>query len=206
MGQLDDQRRSKYPQSRSWKVNLERMITLKYLDEIPAPKPAPTIVERSMWNPLVAGMFLTYITYFANLEGGSANIDSFAQLRFVLHLFHALKELGALQEGKCHLLDTLDNYFGKCKAVWEGQKPKRGEFVKRFWIAYGMKVESAQRLADDARQMNTNHRPFNFRACDGLLRTRSGDATRQMVPINAEDFSKSYRRLCLRDFSDVQDM
>jgi hypothetical protein len=205
MGQLDDQLKSTYPQGRAWKSNLERMSTLKYLAEIPAPKPDKTIEERSMWNPLVGGMFLTYITYFANLEGGAANIDSFAQLRVVLHLFNALKERGAIQEGSYYLLDTLDNHFATCKAVWEGQKPKQGEFVKRFWIAYGMKVEVAQRIADDARRMITNAQPFDSRACQDLLRTRSGDSTRQMVPINAEDFSKSYRRICLRDFSDVQD-
>ena len=205
MGQLDDQWRSQYPQSRAWKVNLGRMVTLKDLDKLSAPKPDQTIVERSMWNPLVAGMFLTYITYFANLECGSANIDSFAQLRFVLHLFHALKELGTLHEGRYHLLDTLDKYFAKCKAVWEGQKPKRGEFVKRFWIVYGLKVEGAQRFADDARRMITNPRPFDLRAYQGILRTRSSDVARQKVPINAEDYSKSYRRLCLRDFSDVKD-
>lgn len=164
------------------------MITLKRLAELPTPKPAHEIEERSMWNPLVAGMFLSYVSYFANLEGGSANIDSFAQLRIVLHLFNALKVVGALQEGRYYLLDTLDNHFAKCKAVWEGEKPKKGEFVKRFWIAYGMKVEVAQRFADDTRRKITNQQPFDSR---DILHTRAGDATRQMVPINAEDFSKS---------------
>lgn len=55
---------------------------------------------RSTWNPYCAGTFLSYVAYYANLEGGASLVDSIAQLRMTLHLFNALQQVGAIRPGQ----------------------------------------------------------------------------------------------------------
>lgn len=180
------------------------MISLKLLPAIRDPQPPNLIKERSMWNPLMSGMFITYLTYFANLEGGSAMIDSFAQLRFVLHLCNALKQVGLLTERKLPLLDILERNFEESNAIWySNTKPEQGEFVFRWWIAYGMKPDIAIQFADEIRELIENE--LFTRPSNDLLKYRSGNTIRKLTPINAEDYSKSFRRICLCDFLDAKD-
>ena len=208
MDQLVEQQESVYPQGRAWISNLNRLLNLKSLPLIMDPQPPVQIQERSMWNPLVGGMFLTYVTYFANLEGGVTMIDSFAQLRIVLHLSNALKQSGMIKEGKLPILDNMEKIFTNCHAIWAGStKPEQGEFVFRWWIAYGMNADVAIQCADDIMKLgetNENHLVTKFSM--NLLKYRNGDTIRQLLPtIKAEEISKSYRRICLRDFEDIKD-
>lgn len=203
VSQLIEQQASTYPQGRAWHTNLHRMISLRLLPTFHDVQPPVNSQDRVMWNPLVGGMFISYLTFFTNLEGGAAMIDSFAQLRFVLHLFNAFKQLKVVEEGEIPLLDMLDQHFESSKALWEGTKPKKGEFVFRWWIAYGMKEDTAKKVTAETKKFVLTG--LLTQPSTDLLRTRSGDVTRRLSPIKAEDFSKSFRRICLRDFSDVVD-
>lgn len=166
------------------------------------PQPSDYIQERSMWNPLVGGMFLTYIIFYANLEGGAAMIDSMAQLRIVLHLYHALKQNCLLARGRIPVLDTIYSYFEDSKAIWEGSKPQSGEFMVCWWLAYGMKAHVARELGKKSRDMPVPQ----LISSPSISQFRSRDKMRRLTPITAEHLSKSFRRVSLGDFSDVVDL
>ena len=79
---------------------------------------------RAFWNPLCAGNLLGYVVYFSNLQEGSWMVDNFSQLRMVLHLYNALKEVG-LAPADSHgiMMALLDQNLQNSKAIWEGPKP-----------------------------------------------------------------------------------
>jgi hypothetical protein len=76
--------------------------------------------SNSTWNPMCAGTFLLYLTYFNGLENGSRMVDTFAQVRLVLHLYNALLQTKALEIGELKFLDFLHKEFANCKGVWGG--------------------------------------------------------------------------------------
>lgn len=194
---------SKYWKTKHWKTNLDRSYALRWL-VVPTGLVAKSQELRAVWNPLCGGIFLVYLAYFGNLDCGTAMVDSSAQLRIVLHLYNALLQVKAFVPGDIELLDYLNKHFSSSKAIWEGPKPEKGQLVKRWWIAYGMKPEVAQRLSEATRsRLGTGS--FDRIATDDILRTRTVDSTRQMTGITPEDLSTSYRRICLHDFSDVED-
>jgi hypothetical protein len=200
ISQLQLQQTMNYPQVKAWNTNLEKLIMLQGLPRISDPQPTARIEQRAMWNPFVGGMFLTYLTYYANLEGGAATIDSFAQLRIVLHLCNAFKQTGLIQEGDLPVLDTLDCYFEDCKAIWDGSKPEQGDFVFRWWMAYGMTAETAMSMSEHTRKL-TEKEILALPSYE-LLRARSCATQRRLTRIKPEDISKSFKRICLRDYSD----
>lgn len=182
--------------SKYWGQNLMKLYHLQLLVRSPLESEQAATLHRAVWNPLCAGTFLNYLAYFGNLDGGLAMIDSFAQLRMVLHLYNAFIQQGAINPGGIELLDRLYAQFRNCKAVWEGPLPERGEFVKRWWIAYGTAVEEAKRRSDEAKEFGS----------DQFSTSRNNsDITRRMTPIKPEELATSYRRICLRDFSGVVD-
>jgi len=163
----------------------------------------PVFGDRALWNPLCAGTILSYLNYFGNLEAGCAIIDCHAQLRITLHLFHALLANGILCEGQIPMLDMIYDGFRNSKAIWGGRRlPERGEFVNRFWICFGSNRADARRMSDDAKEtfleMQHARRSVNNRKA-------YGNGTRKLVPIEPAEISKSYRRICNRDFHDVVD-
>jgi hypothetical protein len=183
--------------SRHWRQNLGLMSKLRWLvvSGIAGTRESENI---ALWNPMCAGTFLCYLAYFLNVDCGSSMVDSFCQLRVVLHLFNSLIKRGALTPGKLPLLDLLYAKFGDCKTVWGGPLPERGEFVKRWWIVYGMKIMYAIGKSDETKahwepSRNTNRFP----------NTKS-DAARP-PSIKPEEVASSYRRICLRDFKGVVD-
>ena len=157
--------------------------------------------ERAIWNPLCAGLSMQYICFFGNLDCGMTMIDSFAQLRMVLHLFNAYVQIGAIGIGEIPFLDWLFDTFKDCKAVWEGPIPKKGEFVKRWWISYGASIPKAKQLA------TVTHTRLRGRTNSSTTSIRPPPRLtyRDMTPIKAEDIAKSYRRVCLHDFEGVED-
>ncbi len=101
-------------------------------------------------------------------------IDSFGQLRLVLHLFNALQQRNLIS-GNIPLLTTLDKFFDGVRAVWEGEKPKRDDIVKRFWLTYGTKAEVVKRLHADCRRLVLDQMAL---PSEDVMKTRDGDATR----------------------------
>jgi hypothetical protein len=45
----------------------------------------------AFWNPVMAGSYLLFGTYLCSIGLGAATVDAFGQLRFVLHLYNALR-------------------------------------------------------------------------------------------------------------------
>lgn len=143
----------------------------------------------SIWNPYCAGTFLTYLAHYGNIEGGTTLVDSVAQLRATLHVFNALRQVGTIKHGQLELLDWLFDSFKDCKAIWEGPHPKQGEFQTRWWISFGMTAGLARQISGQVRQGPSTRYEIN----------------RKLTPISLEVLSKSFRRICLRDFSGVVD-
>jgi hypothetical protein len=139
--------------------------------------------EDAIWNPLCAGTTLSIISLFGNLEIGSASIDCQGQLRIVLYLYHGLLINGIISKGEIPMLDLLYDGFKDCKAMWCGALPRKGELVKRFWICFGMGLKEAKQMAEEAQ------------FCRG----------RKIQPIEPQELSVCFRRVCERDFSGVVD-
>ena len=185
-------------QGKNWNDNLNRLQTLRWL-VYPVHNQGRQVEERAIWNPLCAGLFMEYICFFGNLDSGIAMVDDFAQLRMVLHLFNAFLQVGALEQGQIPFLDWLYETFRNCKAVWEGPIPKKGEFVKRWWISYGASIPRAQQLAQATH--TRLRKSTNFTTVRPMPRLEY----RTMTPINPEDIAACFRRVCLRDFAGIED-
>ena len=182
----------------SWWHN---MVSVSFLENLGL----PVFGGWTLWNPLCSGTILSYLNYFGNLEAGCAMIDCHAQLRITLHLFHALLVNGILRQGEIPMLDKLYDGFRNSKAIWGGRRlPKKGEFVQRFWICFGCNIAEAKKMAEQSKQIihetqRTPQSTFNNN------NSSSRNSTRRLVPIEASEISRSYRRICHRDFHDVVD-
>lgn len=172
--ELQQQLDSKIPNSTIWEPNLKSMMAIKRLPTVTGPPINVQSEYRAFWNPCCGGMFNTYLAYQVNLEAGAVMLDSFAQLRIVLHLYNALK-LRNLISGKIPLLTSLDQFFEGVKSVWEGEKPNRDNIVKRFWLVYGTRADVVRRLHESCRRMVLE--PLSAPMGD-VMNTRDGDATR----------------------------
>ena len=158
--------------------------------------------ESTMWNPLCAGTNLCILDFFGNLEGGCAVIDCQAQLRIVLYLYHGLLINDIIEDDDIPVLKYLYNGFKKCKALWQGSLPRRGELVKKFWISFGMGLTESREMSESARLLARGgpvHPQGVF--ADGIRHSRG----RKMKPIEPSEISTSFRRICERDFSGVVD-
>ena len=128
-------------------------------------------------------------------------VDNFSQLRMVLHLYNALKEVGLSPADSHGVLALLDRNFQNSKAIWEGPKPTRGNFVLQWWIAFGTEVKEARRLSNEAAARFSKARGTPNKAS----RSRLLETARRMTPIEPGKLSKSFRRIVNRDFTDVVD-
>jgi hypothetical protein len=184
--------------SEAGKLWWHNMVSMSFLENLGL----PVFGDRMLWNPLFAGTTLSYLNYFGNIETGCTLIDCHAQLRITLHLYHALLVNGIFVKGHNPLLDTLYDYFRNSKAIWEGRRlPERGEFVQRFWICFGENIGDARKKAGEAKKtifetqwaQQRSNKPIPWKG------------TRKLSPIEPAEVSKSYRRICKRDFHDVVD-
>lgn len=106
----------------------------------------PIVSEKlAFWNPVIGGEYMLYATYVCSIGLGSATVDSMGQLRFVMHLYNALRQLD--NAFKIPLLTQLDQCFDKTKAVWVGGRPEKGSFCMHFWMAWGFSPSSAANMA-----------------------------------------------------------
>jgi hypothetical protein len=123
----------------------------------------------------------------------------------VLHLFNAYIQVGLLEIGALPFLDWLYDTFKDCKAVWEGPIPQRGEFVKRWWISYGASIKNAQQLADATHKRLQGGGGGSNNSNSSTIRPPTRLTYRDMTPINPEDIAECFRRVCLHDFSGIED-
>ena len=154
--------------------------------------------KRAIWNPLCSGTIFSFLNFFGNMEAGCAIIDSQAQLRITLHLFNALRERGLLRQGDAPFLEIIDQCFSSSRGVWEGQPPKRGEFVQRFWMCFGSSIAHSKKMAEESKLAVLERKLGN--AMDSKSWSK-----RKMNPVEPAEISKSFRRVCNRDFHDVVD-
>jgi hypothetical protein len=136
-------------------------------------------MQRALWNPVCAGCILAFVAYHGNINMGANMIDSMYQLRAWTHIYNALLQTSHISRGEIPLLDFLYEKFEKCKSIWQGPFPARGQFTTRWWISLGMSLNSAQ----------------NFL-------TAPGYRMRSLTPIEPQSFMKSYERIGLREYYD----
>jgi hypothetical protein len=183
--QLDEQAASKYPMAPSFISNINLFRVLKCMGDPIGPPSTNTSELNAFWNPVMGGSFLLFGTYLCSIGLGSVTIDAYGQLRFVLHLYNALRKRSMVEE--LQFLESLQKTFARSKAIWVGGCPNQGSFVKQFWLAWGMSHAEATRRSE-------------LKNCDapqGLPRVE----IRKMDAILPEQFSASYRLLVMRDFS-----
>ena len=180
---------------------LKAFHNLKEMVEAPTLNPSREQILRGLWNPFCAGNFLGYVAYYSNLEHGSIMVDNVAQLRMILHLYNALKDVGLAPLDSQGFLESLDTIFQSSKMVWRGSKPTRGSFVLGWWNAFG-RSEDARQFSDEAaaRFARVQHTPSKV-----SRRRRLQETPRRLIFNEPGDLSKSYRRIVNRDFSDVAD-
>jgi hypothetical protein len=101
----------------------------------------------AFWNPLVGGEYMLCSTYLCSIEFGTATFNSLCQLKFVLHLYNALR----LRDPSLiiPLLRGLDTIFMNSKSVWVGLEPDLGSCCNVFYMALGIDATSAARLASE---------------------------------------------------------
>jgi len=157
--------------------------------------------ERAIWNPLCSGTIFSIISFFGNLEAGCAVVDCQAQLRITLYLYHGLLINNIIHEGEIPLLDILYDAFKDCKALWQGELPRRGELVKRFWICFGMGLKESKQMAEKAQEFARGGSLPTDNFAEGAKFCRG----RKMNSIEPAELATSFRRICERDFSDVRD-
>mmetsp|Transcript_21263 Transcript_21263/g.46147 ORF Transcript_21263/g.46147 Transcript_21263/m.46147 type:complete len:856 (-) Transcript_21263:813-3380(-) len=181
--------------SATWKHNL---CMISFLENFGL----PVYDNLALWNPLCAGTSISVLNFFGNIEGGCAIIDCQAQLRIMMYLYHGLVINGIIGEGDIPLLQILYNGFKKCKALWQGSLPKRGELAKRFWISFGMGLSDSKQMSESARLLARGGRlPLDGLFTQGVRLCRG----RRMHPIDPAEILTSFRRVCERDFHDVVD-
>lgn len=146
------------------------------------------------WNPMLAGTFLLYLGYFNGLEIGSRMVDTFAQVRFVLHLYNALIKSNAMKVGELQLLDFLHKEFASCKGIWGGGKiPEQGTTVKHFLVTIGYGVKHAQSKSEEIRACLVGEQYTPYKGSLSNFR-RENETDR------AEELSSSFKRVVLHDF------
>lgn len=115
------------------------------VDDDTAPVSATCTDDLALWNPCFSGMMILYTEFFQNLLLGGFVMNFASQIRSILHLSHALRERGVTAPSH-ELLQFLETVFGE--KVWAVQPlPSMGVFAKHFWIAEGMRQDSAAKLA-----------------------------------------------------------
>ncbi|KAL7545668.1 hypothetical protein ACHAWF_009016 [Thalassiosira exigua] len=181
--------------SAAWKQNL---CMISFLENFGL----PVYDDIALWNPLCGGSSFSVVNFFGNIEGGCALIDCQAQLRIVMYLYHGLLLNGIIGEDDIPMLKILYGGFKKCKALWQGSLPKRGELVKRFWISFGMGLSDSKKMSEEARLLARGGRSPSGGLFDQGVRLCRG---RRMHPIEPAEILTSFRRVCERDFSDVVD-
>lgn len=178
---------------------LHNVVTVLFLENLSLPVSG----KRAIWNPLYAGTILSYLTFFGNMEAGCSLVDNHAQLRIVMFLYHGLMLNGIIEIGQIPFLDIMFASFKNSRAVWEGELPRRGELVKRFWMCFGLNLVDSRTMAEEAREKYDSSF-LSSRGADAARASFSG-RPRKMNPIRPEEISKSYRRVCNHDFHDVED-
>ncbi|KAL3932668.1 MAG: hypothetical protein SGBAC_010740 [Bacillariaceae sp.] len=154
-----------------------------------------TRIANTAWNPVCAGYFHLYTAYFNNMENGSRMVDTFAQVRFVLHLYNALLQTEALKKGELEFLDYLHEHFASCKSIWGGGGiPEKGNITKHFLVSTGYGVKHAQSKSEEIRAclIGDKYSPYK----GSLSNFRKGNQEE-----NAEQLFHSYRRVVLHDCS-----
>jgi len=193
-------------QSTFWAGKTEQINALTMIFALPGLQPCREDMIRAYWNPFCAGGFLGYVTYLYNLRLGSRAIDDLHQLRLVLHLYHALRDVELIQVRPGGILENLATTFESSKAIWDGPKPTRGNFVVRLLIAVGVDIKTAKEISTDVQaQFSTVQLGATKRRTSRIPPRDRLYHSRQKMPIELDKLSKSFRRIMNRDFSDGVD-
>ena len=162
----------------------------------------------AFWNPYVAGTFLSFLTFQLSLDGGSQLVDSYAQLRLVLHCYHALRDTDALEE-EIPLLESMDRAFQKSRGIWEGGKPSQTEYLKRFCLCFGFSPNLAQQIDDDTQRLIAKGAVSSASSGSSALLRNGFDVNdlkmndlqpRRLAKLKTGEVSETYRLACQHDF------
>lgn len=89
-------------------------------------------------NPWVAGQQELVALLAVAIGFGASIADSRGQIRFVLHLYNALR---CTQQIQLPLLDKLLEIFATSKAIWHAGRPTH-DFMQHWFLSMGMAVSS----------------------------------------------------------------
>jgi len=181
--------------SPAWKHNIPTILFLENFG-------LPVYDDLALWNPLCGGTNLNVLNFLGNIDGGCAIIDCQAQLRIVMYLYHGLLINGIIEDDEIPFLKGLYDGFKKCKALWSGSLPKKGELAKKFWISFGMELSEAKKMSDEAEKLVQGKRVSSGDLFASSVKLCRG---RKMHPIDPAEILTSFRRICERDFHDVVD-
>lgn len=90
-------------------------------------------------NPWVAGQQQLVAVLAVAIGFGASVMDGRSQIRFVLHLYNALRCAQVLQP--LEMLDWLMRVFADSKAIWHAGRPE-ADFLHHWFLSLGMAVSS----------------------------------------------------------------
>mmetsp|Transcript_30804 Transcript_30804/g.75120 ORF Transcript_30804/g.75120 Transcript_30804/m.75120 type:complete len:945 (+) Transcript_30804:138-2972(+) len=146
-------------------------------------------VDNAMLNPWMAGQQLAFGTFLITMQIGCTIVDCAAQARIILHIYNALRTIGALKT-PIPIFDLLLKALGK--NLFPKIRPVKGAFFKAFLIAFGHNPQAASALSKI------------YLARGNKIRVPRDKEGRQLKPYDLKLISLAYRRACLFDFSDIR--
>lgn len=178
-------------------------------DDADFAKAAPILSQEHfdllIWNPMSAGMLMSYTNVYLSLQGGFIAMTTSLDLTAILHIYNALK-YHELVDVDLPLLADIDRYFDKSKCIWNGwDKPQQGKFVYRLHLSMGATNEMAVYAQDKARfNHGGGEKPANrpTATLSKMERTRK-TSKRFSTTIEPSDIALSFKRYCLHDFKDT---
>lgn len=162
----------------------------------------PTLVselqlERSLWNPFLAGALCLYSIYTPMVLSLSY---TFAKvLRPVLHLYNAMRCLKVVKT--IEFVDFLDNILSENPGIWfAGKSIERGEWTKNFLLGTGLGVRDVSFILGCVKEDNGIRVSYKRYCHDRNNSFSFGYSMVEMV--RARDFSKGSRILFFKIYSD----
>lgn len=165
--------------------------------------------DDAFFNPWAAGQQLLHVAH-CSLELGTNCVDNLAQTRTVLHIYHALRKVGAI-ETPVELLDIMIKRLLRSKSLWPVGLPQAGGFCTSWLLAFGHSASSARE--HNSRFIKPWQERWKASGASAARRAammgkrpnrgRRGPAlgdTRRMQPILSADLCESHRLVIEHDF------
>jgi len=152
--------------------------------------------ENAHLNPWMAGQHLSLCVYGFGIVNGLNIVDCVAQCRSAVHIYNALRCIGALEK-PIPTFELLMQHLSEGEGLWVGGRPtSKGSFLKAYMLAYGFAIRDVDRFARLARgDIATLLKETGRNQKDEKMHGRD------LKHHDPKSVSISYRRVVARDYA-----